>query len=218
MMTRTCALLGIGLFTGGVAAADPPAVIPDGPHEKGTTPPRYMAPDRIEHSIPVIELMAQPGGMRSVQVNVAPGGLNIVGDAANEPSLAVDPTDPSRMVIGWRQFDTIASDFRQAGYAYSHDGGATWTFPGVHDPGLFRSDPVLEADRFGNIYYYSLHSNLGDVWRCDLFLTDDAGLTWSDPIFAFGGDKAWYAIDNTGGIGDGNVGFADLLLLLANWG
>ena len=40
----------------------------------------------------------------SVQVNVDELGRNIVGDAANEPSIAVNPKDPSNIVIGWRQF------------------------------------------------------------------------------------------------------------------
>jgi hypothetical protein len=38
------------------------------------------------------------------QVNVDDAGQNILGDAANEPSLVIDPTNPKRMAIGWRQF------------------------------------------------------------------------------------------------------------------
>ena len=53
------------------------------------------------------------------------------GDAANEPSISVDPTNGNKMVIGWRQFDSIQSDFRQAGWGYTTDGGIHWTFPGV---------------------------------------------------------------------------------------
>jgi len=141
----------------------------------------------------------------SVQVNTDGLGNNIPGDAANEPSIAIDPTNPDIIVIGWRQFDTIASNFRQAGYGYSHDGGQTWTFPGVHEPGVFRSDPVLSFDTEGNIYYDSLHTDLGDVWRCDIFKTSDGGLSWTKAMFAFGGDKCWLAIDRTGGIGHGNL-------------
>ena len=62
------------------------------------------------------------------QVNVDANGLNIVGDAANEPSIAVDPTNPNSIVIGWRQFNTISSSFRQAGNGYTTNGGQTWTF------------------------------------------------------------------------------------------
>src|SRR4051812_30229320 len=37
----------------------------------------------------------------SHQVNVNALGQNITGDAANEPSLCVDPTNRSKIAIGW---------------------------------------------------------------------------------------------------------------------
>lgn len=136
----------------------------------------------------------------TTQVNIDVNGNNIVGDAANEPSIAVDPTNPNRMVIGWRQFDTITSNFRQAGYGYSTDGGLTWTFPGVINPGIFRSDPVLDFDANGNFYYNSLRSN----FFCDVYKIDDGGFIWGNPVLAKGGDKQWMRIDKTDGIGSGN--------------
>jgi hypothetical protein len=141
------------------------------------------------------------GAFQSVQVNVDAMGLNIPGDAANEPSIAVDPTAPNRVVIGWRQFDTIESNFRQAGYAYSSDGGRTWTFPGVLTPGFFRSDPVLDTDSDGTFYYLSLRAG----FTCDVFISQDGGVTWDGPMPAFGGDKAWMVIDRSGGQGDGHI-------------
>src|ERR1035438_7971714 len=95
-------------------------------------------------------------GFTMVQVNVDANGHNIVGDAANEPSLAIDALNHNKMTIGWRQFDNINSNFRQAGYAYTTDGGQTWTFPGRIETGIFRSDPVLGSDSTGKIYYNSL--------------------------------------------------------------
>ncbi|MEX2243983.1 MAG: sialidase family protein [Fimbriimonadaceae bacterium] len=144
------------------------------------------------------------GGFSSVQVNVDGLGNNIVGDAANEPSIAVSATDPNVIVIGWRQFDNIASNFRQAGVGYSHNGGATWTFPGVLDPGIFRSDPVLGSDTAGNIYYNSLRV-AGSDYKCDTYISSDGGVTWSSPLFSLGGDKAWFTIDNTGGPANGHI-------------
>jgi hypothetical protein len=141
------------------------------------------------------------GPFRSVQVNVDAGQNNIVGDAANEPSLAIDPTDPDRIVIGWRQFDTVVSSFRQAGYAYSGDGGATWTFPGVLQPGQFRSDPVLAADSAGNFYYYSLSSTT----TAEYFVSSDGGAQWTGPLSSPGGDKNWQTIDLSGGMGSDHV-------------
>jgi len=143
-------------------------------------------------------------GYVSVQVNVNAFGQNIVGDAANEPTIAVDPNDHSRMVIGWRQFDSVNNDFRQAGYAYTDDSGASWTFPGVIEPGIFRSDPVLDVDSQGNFYYNSLTAAGNDFW-CHVYKSTDGGATWDAGTYAYGGDKQWMVIDRTGGVGDGNM-------------
>lgn len=145
---------------------------------------------------------ARRGPFVSVQINTDEFGQNIIGDAANEPSIAVDPTNPQRIVVGWRQFDSVASSFRQAGWAFSHDAGRSWTFPGVLQPGVFGSDPVLGADAEGNFYYYSLKTN---PFRCDLFKSVDAGVSWLAPVPAFGGDKAWMEIDNISANGKGNI-------------
>jgi len=134
------------------------------------------------------------------QVNVDENGNNMVGDAANETSIAVDPLNPNRIVIGWRQFDTVNSNFRQAGNGYSLDGGLTWTFPGVLDPGVFRSDPVLDFDADGNFYYNSLTSG----FNCDVFKITDGGNDWGTSVPARGGDKQWMRMDRTDGIGKGN--------------
>lgn len=144
-------------------------------------------------------LIFEVNGVTSVQVNVDPNGHNIVGDAANEPSLAVDPTRPNRLVIGWRQFDSINSNFREGGYAYSRDTGRTWKFPGVLEEGVFRSDPVLNCDANGRFFYYSLKSN----FLCDMFSSPDGGKSWPSKVAAWGGDKQWFTIDRTTGPGRG---------------
>ncbi len=139
----------------------------------------------------------------TVQVNVDVNGQNIVGDAANEPSIALDRTDPNRITIGWRQFNTVNSNFRQAGYGFTTNGGQTWTFPGVIEPGVFRSDPVLDSDADGNIYYNSLTND--PVFMCDVFISNSGGSTWDGGTFAQGGDKQWMTIDKTGGPGIGHI-------------
>ncbi len=142
----------------------------------------------------------------TVQVNVDSNGDDIIGDAANEPSIAVDPTNPNRIVIGWRQFDAVASNFRQAGVGYSNDGGLTWTFPGALDPGVYHTDPVLDFDADGNFYYNSLKS----PYACEVFRITDGGVIWEGPVAARGGDKQWMTIDRTNGIGaDNNYSFWD---------
>src|SRR3954451_18006831 len=96
------------------------------------------------------------GGFVSHQVNVNADGMNITGDAANEPSICVDPVNPAHKAIGWRQFNSVFSNFRQGGYGYTTDGGETWHFPGVLENGVFRSDPVLFAQDDGKMFYNSL--------------------------------------------------------------
>ncbi|HEX4824206.1 MAG TPA: proprotein convertase P-domain-containing protein [Candidatus Polarisedimenticolaceae bacterium] len=140
------------------------------------------------------------GPYQSFQVNVDSLGQNIVGDAANEPSIAVSPTNPANIVIGWRQFDSVASNFRQAGWAYSFDSGQTWTFPGTLQPGIFRSDPSLDTDLQGNFYYQSLK---GDTFTADVWRSTNGGVSWMAPVSEFGGDKNWFVVDKSGGASSG---------------
>ncbi len=140
----------------------------------------------------------------TTQVNINSEGQNILGDAGNEPSIAVDPTNPNRMAIGWRQFDDVNNNFRQAGYGYTTDGGNTWTFPGVIDPGIFRSDPVLDADLNGNFYYNSLTSDGNGNYTCQVYKIEDGGVEWDEGTYAQGGDKQWMRIDKSSGMGSGN--------------
>ncbi len=144
------------------------------------------------------------GLFTAVQVNVDRNGSNIVGDAANEPSMAVDPTNRNRLTIGWRQFDTITSNFRQAGWGFSTDGGRSWTFPGVLERGVFRSDPVLDFDGAGRFFYNSLRVEGNDFW-CEVYASETSGYSWQAPVYAHGGDKQWMSVDRSGGIGDGNI-------------
>ena len=161
-----------------------------GSNNKGETSPAY----KYESSI-----------FFMTQVNIDENGENILGDAGNEPSIAVDPTNPDRMAIGWRQFDDVSNNFRQAGYGYTLDGGETWTFPGVINPGVFRSDPVLDADNDGRFYYNSLTVDNNDNMWCDVYRTEVGGVEWGEPVYAQGGDKQWMRIDRTESTGAGNI-------------
>ena len=173
---------------------------------------------RTHHEVQEDKYMPPPAGTRKTsagyrvnsagfftrQVNVNSSGQNIIGDAANEPSIAVNPRNPNHIVIGWRQFDNVTSNFRQAGYGYSTDGGQSWTFPGVIDPQVFRSDPVLGSDSSGNFFYNSL-TNVTGAYTCKVYKSTNGGATWDAGTDAYGGDKQWMIIDRTSGQGSGNI-------------
>src|SRR5207249_11993738 len=149
-------------------------------------------------------VVSLPSGT-SFQANVSGSGQNIAGDAANEPSLCIDPTNPNRIAIGWRQFDSTNDPgaFRQSGVAYSTNGGLNWTFPGVLEPGTFRSDPVLASDANGVFYFLGISNSA--TFAEDLFRSTNGGATWQRVGGALGGDKEWVAIDTTTGPGRGNI-------------
>ena len=164
------------------------------PLEKDGMPPAAPGTYRLDTSPRMISPYA---GFTSYQVNVDASGNNIVGDAANEPSISVDPTDGNKIAIGWRQFDTWTSNFREAGVGYTTDAGITWHFPGPLDNGVFRSDPVTNSDETGRFFYLSLlvDNFCGDIWR-----STNGGQAWtqlhSDGA-AHSGDKEWFTVDRT---------------------
>jgi hypothetical protein len=135
------------------------------------------------------------GPYTSIQVNVDALGNDVGNDAANEPSLAVSPANHDQMVIGWRQFDNIASNFREAGVGYSTNGGLTWTADKIQ-AGVFRSDPVLDTNNSGIMFYNSLTTYYGPL-TTQVFRSYTGGSTWypTPATFAYGGDKQWMTVD-----------------------
>ena len=122
-------------------------------------------------------------------------------------AISVDPTDGNKMTIAWRQFNDVTSNFRQGGWGYTTDGGIHWTFPGVLENNVFRSDPVTKSNEIGQFFYLSLQSNVQQSFFCDdLWRSTNGGQSWtllSGEQGAGGGDKQWFTIDKTGGPGHG---------------
>src|SRR5712672_3739179 len=160
---------------------------PPAPPRKMETSPRMISPFDL---------------FISYQANVDANGQNISGDAANECVIAVDPTDGNKMTIVWRQFDDVTSNFRQGGWGYTTDAGITWTFPGVLEPGVFRSDPVTNSDEAGTFFSLSLLETFCE----NMYQSTNGGQSWTElqpDSLAGGGDKQWFTIDKTGGPGHG---------------
>src|SRR6266550_4705082 len=165
------------------------------PLEKYDMPPAPLGTYRLESSP---RMISPYGVFLSYQVNVDANGNNIVGDAANEPSISVDPTNHSHMTIGWRQFNTYTSNFRQGGWGYTTDGGIHWTFPGVLENNVFRSDPVTNSDETGRFFYLSLQSDQNQSFFCDqVWRSTNGGQSWMEGGPAHGGDKEWFTVDKT---------------------
>jgi hypothetical protein len=164
---------------------------------------KYDNPPALIYRLETSPRMISPHGVFiSYQVNVDANGNNIVGDAANECTISVDPTNGNKMVIGWRQFNSVTSNFRQGGWGYTTDAGVHWTFPGVLENNVFRSDPVTDSDETGNFFYLSLLETFCE----NMYRSTNGGQSWTQlqpESLAGGGDKQWFTIDKTGGPGHG---------------
>src|ERR1044072_2308446 len=185
------ALLGYQLLADSASAQLAPTWKPHlmRPLEKYDMTPMYIF--RLETS----PRMISPFGVfTSYQVNVDANGQNIVGDAANECSISVDPTNGNKMAIGWRQFNDVNSNFRQVGWEYTTDGGVTWTFRGVLEDNVFRSGPVTNSDETGTFFYLSLLQTFCE----NMYRSTNGGQSWTQlqaESLAGGGDKEWFTID-----------------------
>src|SRR5881296_339219 len=197
-----CLILLIALASASAQLAPTHKVPRNEPLERYDNPP---APPRKIETSP--RMISQFGSFTSFQVNVDANGNNILGDAANECSISVDPTNLSKMTIAWRQFNDVTSNFRQAGWGFTSDGGTTWTFPGVLENNVFRSDPVTNSNEIGQFFYLSLQSDVNQSFFCDdLWRSTNGGQSWtllSGERGAGGGDKQWFTIDKTNGPGHG---------------
>lgn len=146
------------------------------------------------------------GSYASIQVNVDALNQNIPGDLGNEPTIAINPTNPSNMVIGWR-LRPVGSGLISAGNAYTFNQGATWhgspTLPAL--PNQKRTDPALDVDSLGNFYFQSYATGGGVPDANSVFKSIDGGVNWQTPVYQFSGDRNFITIDRTGGIGEGNI-------------
>ncbi|MFQ5737527.1 MAG: sialidase family protein [Acidobacteriota bacterium] len=138
----------------------------------------------------------------------------------NETTIAADPDNPLNLVAGTNDYRAGDSG---PGFAYSFDGGLTWqsdTLAAINPAfGKYdaQGDPAVAAYRGGVFYYaYIDFSRSSDRNRLVLAKTLDGGVTWPQLTVLIdhpsGGtqdfeDKEYIAVDNSGGIHDGNVYF-----------
>ncbi len=94
-----------------------------------------------------------------------------------EPSIAIDPANPNRLVAG----SVINS------YHYSNDGGRSWSHGELKSPFGVWGDPVIVADWTGNFYYFHLSDPTGKNWQSEEMLdrivcqkSPNGGEDWND--------------------------------------
>lgn len=137
---------------------------------------------------------------------------NISAESApqNEPTVRISRTDPNIVVAAWRDFRLGWQEpnvERRIGYAYSVDGGITWSesqlLPDPLPNHLSQSDPVLTSDASGHFYLSSTSRQPVMNYDRDMLLykSTDNGQTFSLHAKAVPGsglqgeDKEWIFCD-----------------------
>ncbi|HXN23824.1 MAG TPA: sialidase family protein [Candidatus Dormibacteraeota bacterium] len=141
-----------------------------------------------------------------------------------EEHIAVDPLNPANLVTAVSDFSSVLG-FNTTKFAYSNDGGGTWTesfipldpffgfFPATGDGFLWfaNSDPVVAIDRAGNVYLADLYldaiDNGNGFYVSVGTVSGGAGsfsvantlpvITNPDASTPFLEDKPWIAVDNS---------------------
>jgi hypothetical protein len=105
-----------------------------------------------------------------------------------EVSLAVDPK--GNLYAGWIDERMGAM---QCGFSGSSDGGKTWgkTELFQNPQGAFSGDPVVTADRNGNLYRLCLYVSSDFFYAVSK--SADGGTTWTQWVTFPAGDKPWLA-------------------------
>ncbi len=124
------------------------------------------------------------------------------GMTQSEVHIAVNPNNPNILLGGSNAANNSPTiTYVNQGYYVTTNGGQTWygsdSLP--HKPsGMYRSDPVVAFDQYGNMYFNTLEysSTVGDLVTLK---STNNGLTWSTPVAVPNPgpdeDKNWIAID-----------------------
>ena len=136
--------------------------------------------------------------------------------AQREPTLAVFG---SHIVVGWNDERYRLSHTKRGidsslGYAFSTDGGSTFTDAGELGASHWGADPSVAVDRAGNFYFGRIDLvpgvSLSTPGRIAVYKSTDGGVTFpgsTSPSTGLTGsqDKPLIVVDNAGGPFDGSV-------------
>jgi len=172
-------------------------------------------------SLLAVSAHAQPIAGQNVDVTT---GNDTAERQQVEPTIAVDPHNPSIVVAGAQDYRLLSvGAHRWHGFYRSIDGGQTWSvglvpgFPGDNSPqGLSSplrafqctSDPVLAFDRNGNLYYVGISCLPAFILFVVKYTNDGAtysSATVFNPSIYNYADKPWIVVDTSGGPNAGSV-------------
>lgn len=186
-----------------------------------------------------LPLVANDGGLNP-GANQSPGHNILVNQdfnlrPQNETSIAVDPSDPRHMVVGYNDYRTGTPV--GGGFSTSWDGGKSWhdglvthplliapgDFPGFAEPPLGTGDPAVAFSKANGTVNQASIGFSASFCENGIFSHNsfDGGKSWRRPIisanlrvvdywpYAFDCsvflDKEYIAADNTGGPHDGRL-------------
>jgi hypothetical protein len=114
-----------------------------------------------------------------------------------ETTIAVSSRDPNRLVAAWfaREPGPEFSMYHLE-YAWTKDGGATWTSRRLETGFLDHFDTVLAEDGHGNFFLVAIASDTAD--HLALFKSTDGGESFqlvSEIPWEYAADKPWLAAD-----------------------
>jgi tetratricopeptide (TPR) repeat protein len=131
----------------------------------------------------------------------------------SETAIAISPVNSSYLLGAWN--DVKSNVYAQAGYAFSTNGGTSWSMGVLPAPSNRQSykygfDPSVAFDRNGNAFYgYIATDSTKQLGATYVARTSNQAVPW-DIITqvsanATGQDKPSIVIDNTGGGYDGRI-------------
>lgn len=126
----------------------------------------------------------------------------------SETAITADINNSNHLMGTWNDFSN--GTFSRPGFAFSTDGGNSWS-TGVITPNVgYGFDPSCVIDKSGNEYYtYGATSTPGVLGAIDISVSTDNGQHWPNTYQVSPAssqqDKPYMAIDNTGGTYDGRL-------------
>ncbi len=153
----------------------------------------------------VLDLLNPTSALANILVNNALADATAQ-DTQSETALVLGAG--SNVIAGFNDSGSFLGANRFTGWAYSTNGGTTWTDPGILPGSNDAGDPVLARDNTTGRTYFTCLFFTGSGINC--FRSDDDGASWMAavncaPSSGSSMDKEWIAVDNFPGTGNGNV-------------